>query len=64
MYVYDKLQDHFKLEKLEKEKNLMKDLCRNRARKIKELEQYIKEVVNENKVLQEEMIAYNSNNKV
>ncbi|XP_011502024.1 PREDICTED: major antigen-like [Ceratosolen solmsi marchali] len=38
------VEDHLRLEKMEKERNLMKDLCRNRARKIKELEQYIKEL--------------------
>lgn len=36
------LQDHVKLQKLEKEKSMMKDICRNRAKKIKELEERIK----------------------
>ncbi|XP_058798615.1 centromere-associated protein E-like [Phymastichus coffea] len=36
------VEDHLKLQKLEKEKIMMKDLCRNRAKKIKELEERVK----------------------
>ncbi|KAK9294941.1 hypothetical protein QLX08_010621 [Tetragonisca angustula] len=38
------VEDHVKIQKLEKEKMLMKDLCRSRARQIKELQDRIKEL--------------------
>ncbi|CAK9815328.1 Centromere-associated protein E [Anthophora quadrimaculata] len=38
------VEDHVKIQKLEKEKILMKDLCRSRYRRIKELECRIKEL--------------------
>ncbi|XP_017754603.1 PREDICTED: kinesin-related protein 4-like [Eufriesea mexicana] len=38
------VEDHVKIQKLEKEKMLMKDLCRSRSRQIKELQDRIKEL--------------------
>ncbi|CAK9831931.1 Centromere-associated protein E [Anthophora retusa] len=38
------VEDHVKIQKLEKEKILMKDLCRSRYRRIKELESRVKEL--------------------
>lgn len=38
------VENHLKLEKMQKERDWMKDLCRGRARKIKELENRIKEL--------------------
>lgn len=37
-------QEHLKIQKLEKEKTLMKELCRSRSRRVKELETMIKEL--------------------
>ncbi|XP_076662655.1 uncharacterized protein LOC143365939 isoform X2 [Andrena cerasifolii] len=36
--------DHLKIQKLEKEKALMKELCRSRSRRVKELESMVKEL--------------------
>ncbi|XP_033305127.1 centromere-associated protein E-like [Bombus bifarius] len=38
------VEDHVKIQKLEKEKMLMKDLCRSRSRQIKELQDRIQEL--------------------
>ncbi|XP_076243919.1 uncharacterized protein LOC143185079 [Calliopsis andreniformis] len=38
------VEDHVKIQKLEREKLLMKDLCRSRSRRIKELEDRVKEL--------------------
>ncbi|CAL7952387.1 unnamed protein product [Xylocopa violacea] len=38
------VEDHVKIQKLEKEKTLMKDLCRSRHRQIRELQDRIKEL--------------------
>ncbi|KAK1129302.1 hypothetical protein K0M31_020428 [Melipona bicolor] len=38
------VEDYVKIQKLEKEKMLMKDLCRSRSRQIKELQDRIKEL--------------------
>uniref|UniRef100_A0ABD2XNB7 Kinesin motor domain-containing protein n=1 Tax=Trichogramma kaykai TaxID=54128 RepID=A0ABD2XNB7_9HYME len=40
------VQDHLRLEKMEKERNWMKELCRSRARRIRELEQKLTEFEN------------------
>lgn len=37
-------QDHVKIQKLEKEKMLLKDLCRSRSQQIKELQDRVKEM--------------------
>ncbi|XP_015606250.1 kinesin-related protein 4 isoform X2 [Cephus cinctus] len=42
------IDEHVKIEKLEKEKNLMKDLCRSRSRQINELQQRIEELESNN----------------
>ncbi|XP_012286650.1 kinesin-like protein KIN-7I [Orussus abietinus] len=41
------IEEHIKIERLMKEKSLMRELCRSRSRRIKELEQRVRELENE-----------------
>ncbi|KAK2579324.1 hypothetical protein KPH14_008276 [Odynerus spinipes] len=47
------IEEHLQVQKLEKEKALMKQLCRSRARRVKELEEKVREFENA-KILSEE----------